>query len=181
MDELKSMRQAVRPNEVLFVADSMTGQEAVNVAKTFNEWLDLTGVILTKTEGDARGGAALSIKAVVERPIKFVGVGEKMDALEAFHPDRMASRILGMGTCSGLIEKAQATIDQDNAEDLARKIRRDEFDLEDFRKQLRQLKKLGSLESILGMIPGLGKLKKLKDMKPDEGELKKNRGHTSIR
>jgi signal recognition particle subunit SRP54 len=173
MDELKSIKTTVVPNEILFVADAMTGQEAVNVASSFNDLLDLTGVVLTKMEGDARGGAALSIKAVVDRPLKFVGVGEKLDALEPFHPDRVASRILGMGDVLSLIEKAQDNFDQQQAEDLARKIRKDEFNLEDFQKQLRQIKKMGSLESILGMIPGLGKLKKLKNMQPEEGDLKK--------
>ncbi len=173
MEELKAIKAKVQPNEILLVADAMTGQEAVNVAQTFNEWLGLTGVVLTKTEGDARGGAALSIKAVVDRPIKFIGVGEKLEALEAFHPDRMASRILGMGDVLSLIEKAQDSIDEENALEMARKIKKNEFTLEDFQAQLKQLKKLGSLESILGMIPGLGKLKKLKDLKPDEKELKK--------
>jgi signal recognition particle subunit SRP54 len=173
MEELQSIKTRVRPNEILFVADAMTGQEAVNVASSFNERLDLTGVVLTKMEGDARGGAALSIKSVVERPLKFVGVGEKLDALEPFHPDRVASRILGMGDVLSLIEKAQETVDEKSALELARKLKRNEFTLEDFHKQIRQLKKMGSLESILGMIPGLGKLKKLKGMQPDEKELKK--------
>lgn len=173
MEELRSIKSGIVPNEILFVADAMTGQEAVNVASTFNDWLDLTGVILTKMEGDARGGAALSIKAVVNRPLKFVGVGEKLDALEAFHPDRVASRILGMGDVLSLIEKAQQTIDEEQAVELARKIKKNEFTLEDFRNQIKQIKKMGSLESILGMIPGLGKLKKLKDAQPDEGELKR--------
>ena len=173
MDELKTIRKLVNPNEVLLVADAMTGQEAVNVASTFNEWLNLTGVVLTKMEGDARGGAALSIKAVVDRPLKFVGVGEKLDALEAFHPDRVASRILGMGDVLSLIEKAQANVDEKEALELARKLRKDEFTLEDFQKQITQLKKMGSIESLLGMIPGLGKLKKLKEARPEEGELKK--------
>lgn len=172
MDELKAIKEKTRPNEILFVADAMTGQEAVNVAKTFNEWLDLTGVVLTKMEGDARGGAALSIKAVVNRPLKFVGLGEKLDALEPFHPERAASRILGMGDVLSLIEKAQETIDQKRALELARKIKKNEFTLEDFRQQIKQIKKIGTLESILGMIPGLGKLKKMKDLQPDEKELK---------
>jgi len=173
MEELKSIKTKVSPNEILLVADAMTGQEAVNVAKTFNDWLDLTGVILTKMEGDARGGAALSIKAVVERPLKFVGVGEKLDALEPFHPDRTASRILGMGDVLTLIERAQEAMDQEKAEELARKFKQDEFTLEDFRQQISQVKKLGSLEQIIGMIPGLGKIKKLKEARPDEQELKK--------
>ena len=174
MDELVNIKAKVQPNEILFVADAMTGQEAVNVASSFNDRLDLTGVVLTKMEGDARGGAALSIKAVVDRPLKFVGVGEKLDALEPFHPDRVASRILGMGDVLSLIEKAQETIDEERAVELARKLKKNEFTLEDFQQQIKQIKKMGSLESILGMIPGLGnKLKKLKDAQPDEGELKK--------
>lgn len=173
MEELKSIKAQVVPNEILFVADAMTGQEAVNVASSFNEWLDLTGVVLTKMEGDARGGAALSIKSVIQKPLKFVGVGEKLDALEPFHPDRVASRILGMGDVLSLIEKAQATIDEEKAMDLAKKIRKDEFTLEDFQQQISQIKKMGSIESILGMIPGLGKLKQLKNARPDDGEMKK--------
>lgn len=173
MNELKAISDQVEPGETLLVADSMTGQEAVNVAKSFNEWLDLTGVILTKVEGDARGGAALSIKAVVDRPIKFIGVGEKLDAFEPFHPDRMASQILGQGDILTLIEKAQETIDQEKAEELFHRFRKNEFTLEDFRDQIRQINKLGSLDQILGMMPGLGKLKQLKDARPEEGELKK--------
>jgi signal recognition particle subunit SRP54 len=155
------------------VADAMTGQDAVNVAKHFNDLLDISGIILTKMEGDARGGAALSIKAVTDKPIKFVGVGEKLDALEPFHPERMASRILGMGDVLTLIEKAQTEFDQKEALKLEKKIRKREFDLEDFRNQLKQIKKLGSLEQILGMLPGMGQLKQLKKMKPDEKELVK--------
>ncbi|MFH1134460.1 MAG: signal recognition particle protein [Pseudomonadota bacterium] len=174
MDELATIKAKVNPKEILFVADAMTGQEAVNVALAFSNRLDLTGVILTKMEGDARGGAALSIKAVLDRPLKFVGVGEKLDALEPFHPDRVASRILGMGDVLSLIEKAQENIDEERALELARKIKKNEFTLEDFQQQIKQIKKMGSLESILGMIPGLGgKLKKLKEAQPDEGELKK--------
>lgn len=174
MEELRSIKRKITPNEILFVADAMTGQEAVNVASSFNDKLDLTGVILTKMEGDARGGAALSIKAVLDKPLKFVGVGEKLDALEPFHPDRVASRILGMGDVLSLIEKAQETIDEEKALDLAAKLRKNEFSLEDFRNQLLQIKKMGSLESLLGMIPGLGgKLKKMKSMQPDEKEIKR--------
>jgi signal recognition particle subunit SRP54 len=173
MRELAEIKTRVRPNEILLVADAMTGQEAVNVARSFNEWLDLTGVILTKLEGDARGGAALSIRAVVDRPIKFVGVGEKLEAFESFYPDRMASRILGQGDVLTLIEKAQQTFDQEQAEALVKKLRQDEFTLEDFQAQIRQFKKIGSIEQVLGMIPGLGKLKQLKDLKPEESELKK--------
>jgi len=174
MEELRRIKARVEPREILLVADAMTGQEAVNLAVTFNEWLDLTGVILTKVEGDARGGAALSIKAVVNRPLKFVGVGEKLDAFEPFHPARMASQILGQGDVLSLIEKAQETIDQEQAEKMVRKLRQDAFTLEDFRDQIRQIKKLGSLEQILGLIPGLGKMKQLKNMGgADEAELKK--------
>ena len=171
MDELKRIREIVTPSEILFVADAMTGQEAVNVAKKFDELLGIDGVIMTKMDGDARGGAALSLKAVIGKPIKFVGVGEKIDAIEVFHPDRMASRILGMGDIVTLVEKAQATVDEKEARELERKIRKNEFTLEDFRDQLRQIKKMGSLTDILGMIPGLSKVKGLKDVTPDEREL----------
>ena len=171
MEELQRIKERVRPNEILLVADAMTGQDAINMAQKFNEWLDLTGVILTKMEGDARGGAALSIKAVIEKPIKFIGVGEKLEALEPFHPDRLASRILGMGDVLSLIEKAQAQFDEKQAEDLARKIRKEAFTLDDFKEQLRQIKKMGSLEQVLSMVPGLNKFKALKDAQPDEKEL----------
>jgi signal recognition particle subunit SRP54 len=171
MEELKRIKERVRPNEILLVADAMTGQDAINMAQKFNEWLDLSGVILTKMEGDARGGAALSIKAVIEKPIKFIGVGEKLEALEPFYPDRLASRILGMGDVLTLIEKAQSQFDQKQAEELARKIRKEAFTLDDFKDQLRQIKKLGSVEQILNMVPGLNKLKGLKDAQPDEKEL----------
>jgi len=173
MHELKAISGRVEPGETLLVADSMTGQEAVNVSKSFNEWLELTGVILTKVEGDARGGAALSIKAVVDRPIKFIGVGEKLDAFEPFHPDRIVSQILGQGDVLSLIEKAQETIDQEQAEDMLRRLKKNEFTLDDFRDQIRQINKLGSLDQILGMIPGLNKMKQLKDARPEEGELEK--------
>jgi signal recognition particle subunit SRP54 len=171
MAELVRIKQRVNPTEILLVADAMTGQDAVNVARHFNDLLDLSGVILTKMEGDARGGAALSVKAVTDKPIKFIGVGEKLDALEPFFPDRVASRILGMGDMLSLIEKAQEEFDEKEALKLAKKLKKREFDLEDFLGQLRQLKKLGSLEQIMGMIPGLGQLKQLKNMKPDEKEL----------
>ncbi len=171
MSELGRIKDKVNPNEILLVADAMTGQDAVNVAKSFNELLDITGVILTKMEGDARGGAALSIRAVTQKPIKFVGIGEKLDALEPFHPDRMASRILGMGDMLTLIEKAQTEFDEKEAQKLEKKLRKRQFDLEDFHAQLKQMKKLGSLEQILGMIPGLGQMKQLKKLKPDEKEL----------
>ncbi len=168
-----SIKEKVRPTEILFVADAMTGQDAVNVAGEFNRTLDFTGIILTKMEGDARGGAALSIKAVTGKPLKFIGVGEKLDALEPFYPDRMASRILGMGDVLSLIEKAQEEFDQKEAMLLEKKPRKKKFDLEDFKKQLSQIKKLGPLEQILGMIPGMGQIKQLKGLKPDERELVK--------
>lgn len=173
MNELVSIKEKVRPAEILFVADAMTGQDAVNVAGEFNRTLDFTGIILTKMEGDARGGAALSIKAVTGKPVKFIGVGEKLDALEPFYPDRMASRILGMGDVLSLIEKAQEEFDQKEAMLLEKKLRKKKFDLEDFKKQLSQIKKLGPLEQILGMIPGMGQIKQLKNLKPDERELVK--------
>ncbi|PKN64740.1 MAG: signal recognition particle protein [Deltaproteobacteria bacterium HGW-Deltaproteobacteria-15] len=173
MDELVKIKARVEPAEILLVADAMTGQDAVNVAKEFNRLLDITGVVLTKMEGDARGGAALSIRSITGKPIKFIGVGEKMDALEPFHPERVASRVLGMGDMLSLIEKAQATFDEKEALKLQSKLKNREFDLEDFRAQLGQMKKIGSLEQIIGMLPGLGKLKELKNLKPDEGELVK--------
>jgi signal recognition particle subunit SRP54 len=171
MAELVRIKERVSPTEILLVADAMTGQDAVNVAKRFNDLLDISGVILTKMEGDARGGAALSVKAVTDKPIKFIGVGEKLDALEPFFPDRLASRILGMGDMLSLIEKAQEEFDEKEALKLAKKLRKREFDLEDFLSQLRQLKKLGSLEQIMSMLPGMGQLKQLKNMKPDEKDL----------
>ena len=172
MEELRRIKEAVDPGDILLVADAMTGQDAVNVAKAFHEKVGLTGVLLTKMDGDARGGAALSIRAVTGAPIKFVGVGEKLDALEAFFPDRMASRILGMGDILTLAEKAQETIDEKKAKELTRKIRRSEFTLEDFRDQLKSIQKMGSIEDLLGMIPGIGgKMKELKASAPDEKEL----------
>jgi len=172
MEELRQINAQVEPAEILFVADAMTGQDAVTVAEKFKNDLDLTGVILTKMEGDARGGAALSIKKVTARSIKFVGVGEAMDALEVFHPDRLASRILGMGDVLSLIEKAEAVVDKKKAEKLAKKIQKSEFSLEDFRDQIQQIKKMGSLEQIMGMIPGLNKMKQMQNMpKPDDREL----------
>ena len=173
MAELVRIKEKVDPTEILFVADAMTGQDAVNVAKQFDQLLNLSGIILTKMEGDARGGAALSIKAVTKKPIKFIGVGEKLDALEPFFPDRAASRILGMGDVLSLIEKAQAEFDEKEAVVLEQRLKKREFDLEDFQKQLKQLKKLGSMEQILGMLPGLGQLKQLRKLKPDERELVK--------
>ena len=174
MDELKEIRKAIHLSEILFVADSMTGQDAVTVADKFNQALEITGVILTKMEGDARGGAALSIKKVTGKPIKFVGIGEGLDALEIFHPDRVASRILGMGDVLTLIEKAEAVVDKKQADELARKLQKNLFTLEDFLEQIQQIKKMGSLEQILSMVPGINKLKQLKDApKPDERELAK--------
>ncbi len=174
MAELKDIQAAVALSEILFVADAMTGQDAVTVADKFNQDLEISGVVLTKMEGDARGGAALSIKRVTGKPIKFVGVGEGLDALELFHPDRVASRILGMGDVLTLIEKAEAVVDKKEAEELARKLKRSEFTLEDFLDQIQQIKKMGSLEQILGMVPGINKLKQLKNTpKPDEKELGK--------
>ena len=171
MDELKRIKASINPSEILFVADAMTGQDAVNVAGRFNELLGIDGVIMTKMDGDARGGAALSLKAVIGKPIKFVGVGEKIDALEVFHPERMASRILGMGDVLTLVEKARAATDEDDARELEQKIRKNEFTLADFRKQLTQIRKMGPLQEILGMIPGMKKIKTLAEMTPDEGEL----------
>ena len=171
MAELQEIKREIHPAEILFVADAMTGQDAVNVAAKFNERLGIDGVIMTKMDGDARGGAALSLKAVLGKPIKFVGVGEKIDALEVFHPERMASRILGMGDVLTLVEKAQATVDAKEALDLQRKIRKNEFTLEDFRNQLKQIRKMGSLQDLLGMIPGFSKMKSMKHMVPDEKEL----------
>jgi signal recognition particle subunit SRP54 len=171
MKELEQIKREVTPREILLVADAMTGQDAVLVAKKFNETLDLQGVILTKMDGDARGGAALSIKAVTGKPIKFMGVGEKLDALELFHPDRMASRILGMGDVLSLIEKAQESIDEKKAQELQKKLLKDSFTLEDFGEQLKQIKKMGSIDQILSMIPGMGKLKLPKDFQASEKEL----------
>jgi len=173
MEELRQIKSAVNPSEILFVADAMTGQDAVNVAAKFNELLGIDGVIMTKMDGDARGGAALSLKAVMGKPIKYVGVGEKIDALEIFHPERMASRILGMGDILSLVEKAQTVVDEKQARELERRIRKNEFTLEDFREQLLQIKKMGSLQDIIGMIPGLSKIKSLKQAAPDEKELVK--------
>lgn len=173
MDELSRIKAAVEPTEIILTADAMTGQDAVSVAEKFNELLGIDGVILTKMDGDARGGAALSLREVTGKPIKYVGIGEKIDALEVFHAERMASRILGMGDILTLVEKAQAAIDEKTARDLEKKIRKDAFTLEDFRDQLAQIRKMGSLKDILSMIPGLGKIKALKNLNPDEGELVK--------
>ena len=160
MQELKTIKGEVRPHEILLVVDAMTGQDAVNVAASFNEDLGLDGVVLTKMDGDARGGAALSVKAVTGCPIKFVGMGEKLEALEPFHPDRMASRILGMGDVLSLIEKAQTVYDLEEAKKMEKKFRKDEFTLDDFLSQLQQVRKMGSFEQILGMLPGMGNVKK---------------------
>jgi signal recognition particle subunit SRP54 len=174
MDELVRIKSVVEPREILFVADAMTGQEAVNVASGFNERLDISGVVLTKLDGDAKGGAALSIKAVIGRPVKFVGLGEKLDALEVFHADRLVSRILGMGDVLTLVEKAQSVFDVKDAERLQQKLKKNQFDLEDFKAQLQQIKKMGSIDSLLGMIPGVGKMmKQLQGAQPSERELKR--------
>lgn len=173
MDELKAVKQAVKPHEILLVVDAMTGQDAVTVAESFNGELGLDGVILTKLDGDARGGAALSVKAVTGCPIKYAGMGEKLEALEPFHPDRMASRILGMGDVMSLIEKAEAAIDVEKAQAFEKKLRKEEFTFDDFLDQLQQVRKLGSLDQILGMIPGMGKLtKQLQGAELDEKQLK---------
>lgn len=174
MDELKNIKAECQPQETLFVADAMTGQDAVTVAEKFNEILDISGVVLTKMDGDARGGAALSIKSVTGKSVKFVGVGEKLSELELFYPDRIASRILGMGDMLTLIEKAQSSIDEDEAKDMAEKMAKAQFDLEDFRTQMRRIKKLGSMEGLLKMIPGMGgMLKQLGDAQLPEDEMKK--------
>ncbi|MFM9027898.1 MAG: signal recognition particle protein [Bacteroidota bacterium] len=157
MNEIEAVKNAIRPNEILFVVDSMTGQDAVNTAKAFNDRLDFDGVVLTKLDGDTRGGAALSIKSVVNKPIKFVGTGEKMDALDIFYPERMADRILGMGDIVSLVEKAQEQFDAEEAAKLQKKIAKNQFNLEDFYGQLQQIKKMGNMKDLLGMIPGVGK------------------------
>ncbi len=172
MEELRKIKVGVKPHEVLFVADAMTGQEAVNIASKFNADLGVDGVVLTKLDGDARGGAALSVRAVTGKPLKFVGIGEKLDALEPFHPDRMASRILGMGDVLSLIEKAQDAVDHEEALKLAKKLKKNSFDLDDFRNQLKQVKKLGGIEQIMGMIPGMGRMK-VPDAQVNEKELTK--------
>jgi signal recognition particle subunit SRP54 len=173
MEELRQIKGQLDPQEILLVADAMTGQDAVTIAQAFNDALDIDGVILTKMEGDARGGAALSIKGVTGKPIKFIGMGEKLDAMEIFHPDRVASRILGMGDVLSFIEKAQASFDEQRARELEYKLRKDAFTLEDFMDQIRQIRKMGSIESILNMIPGIGGLKGLKGIQFQEQELVK--------
>jgi signal recognition particle subunit SRP54 len=171
MQELQQVKELVAPTEILFVADAMTGQDAVRSAHEFHRRLSLSGIILAKMDGDARGGAALSIKSVTGRPVKFIGVGEKYDALELFHPDRMASRILGMGDVLSLIEKAEEAIDREKAIELERKVRSDSFTLEDFRDQMRQMRKLGPMEQILSMLPQVGVFKDLNKIKVEEKEL----------
>ena len=171
MDELQAIKDAVRPADLLYVADAMTGQDAIKSAGEFNRRVGVTGVVLTKLDGDARGGAALSVVSVVGVPIAFVGSGERLEDLELFHPDRIVSRMLGMGDVLSLIEKAEQAIDKDEAEQLEEKLRKNEFTLDDFRSQLKTIKRMGPLESVLGMIPGLGNLKQLADNKPDEKQM----------
>jgi len=170
MLEIEQVKDAVKPHEILFVVDAMTGQDAVNTAKVFNDRLDFTGVVLTKLDGDTRGGAALSIKSVVNKPIKFIGTGEKMEALDVFHPDRMASRILGMGDVVSLVERAQQQFDEKEAAELQKKIRKNKFDFNDFYGQIQQLKKMGNMKDIMGMIPGVGKM--MKDVEVDDNAFK---------
>jgi signal recognition particle subunit SRP54 len=173
VNELVRQKKLLSPRETLLVVDAMTGQDAVNMAKAFDEKVVIDGVILTKLDGDARGGAALSIRAATGKYIKFIGMGEKLDALEVFYPDRMASRILGMGDVVSLVEKAQEVFDEKKAQDFERKLRKDEFTLEDFREQIKQMKKLGSMESVIGMIPGINKLKGAIDFSEAENEIKR--------
>jgi len=170
MDEISRLKQAVNPDETLFVVDSMTGQDAVNTAKEFNDRLDFDGVVLTKLDGDTRGGAALSIRTVVTKPIKFVGTGEKMEAIDVFHPARMADRILGMGDVVSLVERAQQQFDEKQARELEKKIRKNKFDFEDFMGQIQQIKKMGNIKELAGMIPGMGKA--LKDVDIDDNAFK---------
>ncbi|RLD88471.1 MAG: signal recognition particle protein [Bacteroidetes bacterium] len=170
MNEIAAIKKAINPQEILFVVDSMTGQDAVNTAKVFNDLLDFDGVVLTKLDGDTRGGAALTIKAVVDKPIKFVGIGEKMEALDLFHPSRMADRILGMGDIVTLVEKAQEQFDDEEARKLQKKIAKNQFDFNDFLKQIKQIKKMGNIKDLMGMIPGMGKA--VKDMDIDDDAFK---------
>jgi signal recognition particle subunit SRP54 len=170
MEEIRNIHSAVNPAETLFVVDAMTGQDAVNTAKAFNEVLNFDGVILTKLDGDTRGGAAISIKAVVDKPIKFVGIGEKMDAIDVFHPERMADRILGMGDIVSLVEKAQEQFDEEEARKLQKKLAKDQFTFDDFLKQIHQVKKMGNMKDLMGMIPGMGKA--MKDIDIDENAFK---------
>ena len=170
MNEIAAIKAAVNPQETLFVVDSMTGQDAVNTAKAFNERLNYDGVVLTKLDGDTRGGAALSIRSVVEKPIKFLGIGEKMDALDVFHPDRMADRILGMGDIVSLVERAQEQFDEEEAKKLHKKIAKDQFGFDDFLNQIQQIKKMGNVKDLMGMIPGMGKA--MKDIDIDDDAFK---------
>ncbi|NQT69849.1 MAG: signal recognition particle protein [Desulfobacteraceae bacterium] len=170
MDELGRIKDALKPSDILLVADAMTGQDAVNIAQAFNDALDIGGVILTKMDGDARGGAAISIKSITSKPIKFIGVGEKLSDLEPFHPERMSSRILGMGDVLTMIEKAQAVVDDKKAAELEKKLRKSEFTLEDFRDQMVQIRKMGSFSDLIGMIPGMSTNKHLKNLEVDEKE-----------
>lgn len=170
MDEIEKLKNAVNPDETLFVVDSMTGQDAVNTAKEFNDRLDFDGVVLTKLDGDTRGGAALSIRTVVTKPIKFVGTGEKMEALDVFHPERMADRILGMGDIVSLVERAQEQFDEKQAKELEKKIRKNQFDFNDFMSQIQQIKKMGNIKDLAAMIPGVGKA--IKDVDIDDNAFK---------
>ncbi len=171
MAELCNIKDSVKPSDILLVADAMTGQDAVNIAGSFDDALDIGGIILSKIDGDARGGAALSIKAVTGKPVKFVGTGEKSGDLELFHPERMSSRILGMGDVLTMIEKAESLVDEKKAVELEKKLRKNQFTLEDFRDQMAQIRKMGSLKDLIGMIPGMGKVKQLKNLSVDEKEL----------
>jgi signal recognition particle subunit SRP54 len=170
MAELCNIKDAVNPSDILLIADAMTGQDAVNIAKSFDDTLNLGGIILTKMDGDARGGAAISIKSITNKPIKFIGVGEKLSELEPFHPDRMSSKILGMGDVLTIIERAQSVVDEKKAVELAKKLRKNEFTLDDFRDQMVQIRKMGSLKDLLGMIPGFSKNKQFKNLEVDEKE-----------
>ena len=170
MQEIAAIKQAIEPDETLFVVDAMTGQDAVNTAKEFNDRLDYTGVVLTKLDGDTRGGAALSIRTVVDKPIKFVGTGEKMEAIDPFHPARMADRILGMGDIVSLVERAQEQYDEEEARRLEKKIRKNQFDFNDFYSQIQQIKKMGNIKDLAAMIPGVGK--QIKDLDIDDNAFK---------
>ena len=167
MNELKSIKAEVQPNEILLVVDAMTGQDAVNAAQSFNEWLDIDGVVLTKLDGDTRGGAAISIRSVVDKPLKFISSGEKMDALQVFHPERMADRILGMGDVVSLVERAQEQFDEEEARRLKKKLVKNQFNFNDFIGQIQQIKKMGNLKDLAGMLPGVGKMLKNVDI-PDD-------------
>lgn len=170
MNEIAELKKSLNPSETLFVVDAMTGQDAVNTAKVFNDRLDFNGVVLTKLDGDSRGGAALSIRSVVEKPIKYISTGEKMEAIDLFYPDRMAQRILGMGDVISLVERAQQVFDEEEAQKLNKKIRKNQFDFEDFLSQLQQIKKMGSLKDLIGMLPGMGKM--MKDVEIDDNAFK---------